>query len=155
MDKRRYRHTIRICNTYCYSTATMVAWTRLNITFTFIACIAFSCGASTRFRVMAFPCEATQSHSLVTPTLDEWSARLSDLYLTTHSAETEFLLQNQRDALISQIYFWNRTLHLSNTPVSLTLHGTTSTSTAGLNWTPYDSHTTHHMLPQHQINITK
>jgi hypothetical protein len=25
----------------------------------------------------------------------------------------QFLLQNQRDALISQIYFWNRTLHVS------------------------------------------
>jgi len=28
-----YRHTLRICNTYCFSTATMVAWTRLDITF--------------------------------------------------------------------------------------------------------------------------
>ena len=38
---------------------------------------------------------------------------------------------------------------------SYTLYGTTSTSTAGLNWTPYDTHITHDMLPQHQINITK
>jgi len=28
-------------------------------------------------------------------------------------------------------------------------------STASLNWTLYDSHITHDMLPQHQINITK
>ena len=38
---------------------------------------------------------------------------------------------------------------------SLTLYRTTSTSTAGLNWIPYDSHITHAMLPQLQINITK
>ena len=35
---------------------------------------------------------------------------------------------------------------------SLTLYDTTSTPTAGLNWTPYDSHTTQDILPQHQIN---
>jgi hypothetical protein len=38
---------------------------------------------------------------------------------------------------------------------NLTLYVTTSTSTAGLNWTPYDPHTTHDTLPQQQINITK
>ena len=32
LDNYGYRHTLRICNTYCFSTATMVARTRLNAT---------------------------------------------------------------------------------------------------------------------------
>ena len=32
LDTQGYRHTPRICNTYCFSTATMVARTRLNVT---------------------------------------------------------------------------------------------------------------------------
>ena len=31
MDTQGYRHTLRICNTYCFSTATMVTQTRLSI----------------------------------------------------------------------------------------------------------------------------
>jgi hypothetical protein len=33
MDTQGYRHTLRICNTYCFSTATVLARTRLNVTF--------------------------------------------------------------------------------------------------------------------------
>jgi hypothetical protein len=33
LDKYRYRHILRICNTYCFSTATIVTQTRLNFTF--------------------------------------------------------------------------------------------------------------------------
>jgi len=32
LDTYIYKHTLRICNTYCFSTATMVAWKRLDIT---------------------------------------------------------------------------------------------------------------------------
>jgi len=39
--------------------------------------------------------------------------------------------------------------------MSLTLYGTISTSTASLSWTAYDSHITHDMLPEHQININE
>jgi hypothetical protein len=44
MWKNRYsqtghRHTLRICNTYCCSTATMVMWTRLNITL-YVHCLS-------------------------------------------------------------------------------------------------------------------
>jgi len=31
LDTQAYKHTLRICNTYCFSTATMVARTRLNV----------------------------------------------------------------------------------------------------------------------------
>jgi len=31
LDNEGYRHTLRICNTYCYFTATMVTWMHLNI----------------------------------------------------------------------------------------------------------------------------
>jgi len=31
IDTECYRHTLRICNTYCFSTATMVTRTRLHI----------------------------------------------------------------------------------------------------------------------------
>jgi hypothetical protein len=34
LDDKGYRHTLRICNSYCFSTATLVSRTRLNITFT-------------------------------------------------------------------------------------------------------------------------
>jgi hypothetical protein len=32
LDTKGYEHTLRICNTYCFSTATLVARKRLNIT---------------------------------------------------------------------------------------------------------------------------
>jgi len=32
LDKQVYRHTLRIYNTHCFSTATMVSWKRLNVT---------------------------------------------------------------------------------------------------------------------------
>jgi len=32
LDTYSYRHTLSICNTYCFSTATMVAGTRFNVT---------------------------------------------------------------------------------------------------------------------------
>jgi hypothetical protein len=32
LDTYGQRHTLRICNTYCFSTATMIALTRLNVT---------------------------------------------------------------------------------------------------------------------------
>jgi len=32
-------HTFRICNSYCFFAAKMVAWTRLIITYTCIACL--------------------------------------------------------------------------------------------------------------------
>ena len=57
------------------------------------------------------------------------------------------------------LWVWNRLFWQKTTvrlftrcKISLTLYGTTSTSTVGLNWTAYDSHTTHDMLPQHEIN---
>jgi hypothetical protein len=37
LDTLRYKHTLRICNTYCFSTATIVAQMRLNVTY--IACL--------------------------------------------------------------------------------------------------------------------
>ena len=32
LDTKRYTHTLRICNTYCCSTTTVVAWTRRSVT---------------------------------------------------------------------------------------------------------------------------
>jgi len=32
LDNKGYKHTIRICNNYCFSTATMVARMRLHVT---------------------------------------------------------------------------------------------------------------------------
>ena len=32
LDNQGYKHTLRICNTFCFSTAKMVARTRLNVT---------------------------------------------------------------------------------------------------------------------------
>jgi hypothetical protein len=45
LDNYGYKHTIRICNAYGFSSATMVTWTRLSITrYTYIACFEFSVG---------------------------------------------------------------------------------------------------------------
>ena len=38
LDTQGYRHTLIICNTYCFSTATMVTRTRLSVNYTYIAC---------------------------------------------------------------------------------------------------------------------
>ena len=35
LDNLGYKHTLRICNSYCFSTATMVARTRLSVTLVF------------------------------------------------------------------------------------------------------------------------
>jgi hypothetical protein len=32
LDTLGYKHILKSCNTYCFSTATVVAWTRLSIT---------------------------------------------------------------------------------------------------------------------------
>jgi hypothetical protein len=40
LDTYRYRHTLRICSTYCFSTATMVARPRLNVTL-HVHCLLF------------------------------------------------------------------------------------------------------------------
>ena len=42
LDNLGYKHTLRICNTYCFSTATMVARTRLSVTLDYIACFVLS-----------------------------------------------------------------------------------------------------------------
>ena len=39
LDTKGYKHTLRICNTYCFSTTTMVARTRLNITL-YVHCLS-------------------------------------------------------------------------------------------------------------------
>jgi len=57
-----------------------------------------------------------------------------DIQRTVH--RDIFLQQNQRDALISQIYFWNITLHVSNSfsvhhQESSTVHTTTGICQTG------------------------
>jgi hypothetical protein len=39
LDTQGYKHTHRICNTYCFSTATVVAGTRLNVTL-YVHCLS-------------------------------------------------------------------------------------------------------------------
>jgi hypothetical protein len=39
LDNQNYMHTLRICNTYCFSKATMVTWTRLNVTL-YVHCLS-------------------------------------------------------------------------------------------------------------------
>ena len=41
LDTLVYRHTLRICNTYCFSTATIDAGTRLNVTL-YVHCLSCS-----------------------------------------------------------------------------------------------------------------
>jgi hypothetical protein len=42
LDTKGYKHTLRICTTYCISTATLVAQKRLNVTAD-VHCLALSC----------------------------------------------------------------------------------------------------------------
>jgi hypothetical protein len=39
LDIKGYKHTFKICNTYCSSTATMVVQTRLSVTLYYIDCL--------------------------------------------------------------------------------------------------------------------
>jgi hypothetical protein len=39
LDTQGYKYTLRICNAYCFSTATMVAWTRLIVTL-YVHCLS-------------------------------------------------------------------------------------------------------------------
>jgi hypothetical protein len=38
-----HTHTLRICNTYCFSPATMLARTRLNVMLQYICCLVVKC----------------------------------------------------------------------------------------------------------------
>ena len=38
LDARDYKHTLSVCNTYCFSTAIMVARSRVNVTLYYVAC---------------------------------------------------------------------------------------------------------------------
>ena len=49
LDTKGYKYTLRWCNTYCFYTATMVAWTHLSITIKCIAGLVFRC---TKYRVI-------------------------------------------------------------------------------------------------------
>jgi len=40
LDSKVYKHTLRICNTYCFSTATVLAQTRLSVTL-FVHCLSW------------------------------------------------------------------------------------------------------------------
>ena len=40
MDDLGYEHSLRICNTYCFSTTTMVMRTRLNVT-VYVLCLSY------------------------------------------------------------------------------------------------------------------
>ena len=42
VDTEWYRHILRICNTYCFSIITMVAWARLSVTL-YVYCLAVPC----------------------------------------------------------------------------------------------------------------
>jgi hypothetical protein len=42
----RLQYTLRMCNTYCFSTATMVAWTRLNVTVNVHCFVLFQCNVA-------------------------------------------------------------------------------------------------------------
>jgi len=39
VDTSGYIHTLRTCNNYCFSTATMVAWTRLKV-IVYVLCVS-------------------------------------------------------------------------------------------------------------------
>jgi hypothetical protein len=49
LDIWGYKHTLRICNTYCFSTATMVAQMRLNVIL-YVHCL--SCSIYTRIKIL-------------------------------------------------------------------------------------------------------
>jgi hypothetical protein len=52
LDAYGYKQTHRLCSTHCFSTATMVARTRLNVTL-YVHCLAVSLG-TTRFNIQKF-----------------------------------------------------------------------------------------------------
>jgi len=43
LDNQGYKHTLTICNTYCFSTATLIAWQGLHVTLTCISCLVMQC----------------------------------------------------------------------------------------------------------------
>jgi len=41
LDSYGYKHTLRICNIYCFSTVTMIAIKSLNVTLLYVCCLSF------------------------------------------------------------------------------------------------------------------
>jgi len=40
LDNEGYKHTPRICNTFCFSIATLVTWKRLNVMMLYVHCLS-------------------------------------------------------------------------------------------------------------------
>jgi len=72
-----------------------------------------------------------------------------NIALLTHNTRHAATAQQAHQQPVSTEH---RTTHTQHTTCC---HSTTSTPTAGLNWTSHYSHTTQDMMPQHQINITQ
>ena len=63
------KHTLRLCNTHCFSTATMVARNRLNVTFKYIDC-SVSLSLSFVFKIKLQICLGDRIHPH--PQIKEW-----------------------------------------------------------------------------------
>jgi len=50
VDNEGYRHKFSVCNTYCFSTATVVARTRPSVTLHYLACLVNNYTACCDFR---------------------------------------------------------------------------------------------------------
>jgi hypothetical protein len=67
-DNYGYRHTLRICNTYCFSTATMVTRTGLNVTL-YVHCLSCLCfGRKTRRQHLSGLNVGKHSHNVICST---------------------------------------------------------------------------------------
>jgi hypothetical protein len=89
---RLHKHTLRICNTYCSSTATMFARTRLIVTSQYIICVAvisLSSKSKTGIRVLTFQtltASCTKLTSHIRRRLYIW--QLQDEYRRTAAHQT-------------------------------------------------------------------
>jgi hypothetical protein len=91
LDTKGYKHTLRMCNNYCFSPPSMIARTLLDVMlYTYVHCLfVFSFGAirptqtsvDTFFRLLDRTRTHTQTHTHTGRTRDEWSARNRRRYL--------------------------------------------------------------------------
>ena len=100
LDNYGYKHTNKICNTFCFSTATLVTRTPQYYVIHTLPVLFYL--QAKRFFFFLWRCNPTRvmSSSFLRfldhtqrrttfdrTTLDEWSARRRDLYLTTHRTQ--------------------------------------------------------------------
>jgi hypothetical protein len=106
LDTKGYKHTLRTCNTYCFSAATMVARTRLSITL-FVHCLSCCKLSSTVWRAIIVICAPFRVRKLDMP-VGLRCCCLVALWVQISQKKVLTLEKENGDKFVTKIYTINK-----------------------------------------------